>query len=168
MKRRLLTTSAIFSYIFTFIYAFVAALYYSVNENIYWLFLGLMVVSICIGLYNETLKRVLHYNNNELPKKYRTILIVLTVISVINFPAIIFNILALTSKAEDKYIKVINPNYKEKEIKHKPLLKSASFILAVVALGCIIAFSIVGHTVETLGGKISVKDYSAVSCLCAM
>ena len=66
MKRRLLTTSAIFSYIFTFIYAFVAALYYSVNENIYWLYLGLMVVSICIGLYNETLKRVLHYNNNVL------------------------------------------------------------------------------------------------------
>ena len=56
MKRKLLTASAVTSYIFTFIYALVTALFYSVSENIYVLFLVLMVLSICLGLYNESLK----------------------------------------------------------------------------------------------------------------
>ena len=159
MKRKLLTTSAIFSYVFTFIYALITALFFSVNENIYWLFLVLMFISVCLGLYNETLKRELHKNNNEFTKKHRIILIVLTVISVINFPAFIFNLLALTNKGEDKYLKVLNPNYKEKEVKERKILKSASFILTIVALGCIILASIVGSTVESLGGTVEVKDH---------
>ena len=157
MKRKLLTASSVVSYIFTFIYAIVTALCFSVNENIYWLFLALMLVSVCIGLYNETIKRELYYNN-ELSKKHRIVLIVLSVLSVINFPAFIFDILVLTNKCEDKYIKVMNPNYKEKEVKQKTLFKSAPFILAIVALSCIIVFSIVGCTVETLGGDVEVTD----------
>ena len=36
MKRKLLTASAVTSYIFTFIYALITALFYSVSESIYW------------------------------------------------------------------------------------------------------------------------------------
>ena len=157
MKRNLLTASAVCSYVFAFIYAIVTALYFSVNENIYWLFLVFMLISVCIGLYNETIKRAL-YDNKELSKKHRIILIVLSVISVINCPAFIFNILALTSNCEDKYIKVVNPNYKEKEVKEKTLFKSSPFIIAVVALSCIIAFSALGCAIETLGGDVEVTD----------
>ena len=35
MKRKLLTASAVTSYIFAFIYAFITALFFSVNEKIY-------------------------------------------------------------------------------------------------------------------------------------
>ena len=161
MKRKLLTTSAVISYIFTFIYAFISALFFSVNENIYWLFLVLMVASICIGLYNETLKRELYRNKDTLSKKSRTILIVLTVISFIDFPAFIFNLLALTSKKEDKYIKVLNPNYKENEQKEeKKICKSAAFILMIISLSCILVLSIIGCGVETVGWSIDVTDYT--------
>ena len=93
MKRKLLTASAVTSYIFAFVYALVTALFFSVNENIYWLFLVFMLVSVCIGLYNESLKRALIKNDNKLSKRDNIILIVLTVLSIINFPACIFNLL---------------------------------------------------------------------------
>ena len=101
MKRKLLTASAVTSYIFTFIYALVTALFYSVSEDIYVLFLVLMVLSICLGLYNESLKRALIKNDNKLSKRDNIILLVLTVLSVINFPAFIFNLLALTYNKEE-------------------------------------------------------------------
>ena len=66
MKRKLLTASAVTSYIFTFIYALVTAAFYSVSEKIYVLFLVLMVASICLGLYNESLKKELIKNDNKL------------------------------------------------------------------------------------------------------
>ena len=129
MKRKLLTASAVTSYIFTFIYALITALFYSVSEDIYVLFLILMVASVCLGLYNESLKRALIKNENQLSKRDNIILLVLTVISVINFPAFIFNLLALTYKKEDKYIQVINPNYVEEPKKEKKMLKQTELIL---------------------------------------
>lgn len=159
MKRKLLTTSSIISYIFTFIYAIITALFYSVNETIYWLFLIFMLISICIGLYNETLKHNLTNNENQFTKKDKIVLIVLTVISVINFPAFIFNLLALTTNKEDKYIKTINPNYQEiKQNEPKKIFKSAPFILSIIALSCIIIFGIVGMAVETVGWSVEVTD----------
>ena len=159
MKRKLLTASAVTSYIFTFIYALVTALFYSVSENIYVLFLVLMVLSICLGLYNESLKRALIKNNNELSKRDNIILLVLTVLSVINFPAFIFNLLALTYNKEDKYVQVINPNYKEEEKKEKTILKSTPFILTTIGLVGIIGFSVVGNRVETLNGTVKVSEH---------
>ena len=159
MKRKLLTASAVTSYIFTFIYALITALFYSVSEDIYVLFLILMVASVCLGLYNESLKRALIKNENQLSKRDNIILLVLTVISVINFPAFIFNLLALTYKKEDKYIQVINPNYVEEPKKEKKMLKSTPFILTAISLVGIIAFSIVGNAVETLKGTVKVTDH---------
>ena len=160
MKRKLLTASAVTSYIFAFIYAFITALFFSVNEKIYWLFLTFMLISVCIGLYNESLKRALIKNDNKLSKRDNIILIVLTVLSVINFPACIFNLLALTYNKEDKYLVVVNPNFKEKEKKEKPLLKSTAFILTVISLVGIMLFSIIGNRVETVGGTVEVTDYT--------
>ena len=160
MKKKLLTISSVISYIFTFIYAFITALFFSVNESIYWLFLVLMLISVCIGLYNETLKTELRNNNNQFTKCSKIKLIVLTCISIINFPACIFNLLALTHKLEDKYIISINPNYVKPEKVEKPILKSAPFILTIIALACIVIFGVVGNAVETVGYTVEVKDYT--------
>ena len=160
MKRKLLTASAVTSYVFAFIYAITTALFYSVNENIYWLFLVLMLVSVCLGLYNETLKSSLIKNNNEFSKKDKIILVVLTIISIVDILSFVFNLLALTYNKEDKYLEVINPNYKEKEKKEKPLFKSTSFILVIISLLGIAVFSFVGNRVETLNGSVEVKDYT--------
>ena len=161
MKRKLLTAGAVTSYIFTVLYAITTALFFSVNEKIYWLFLALMVLSICLGLYNESLKRALLKNENKLSKRDTIISIVITVLSVINFPACIFNLLALTHKGEDKYLEVINPNYQEKAKPEKKVIyKSTSFILTVISLVGIMLFSIIGSSVESVGGTIEVSDHT--------
>lgn len=159
MKRKLLTASAVTSYIFTFIYALVTALFYSVSEKIYVLFLVLMVLSVCLGLYNESLKRALIKNENKLSKRDNIILLVLTVLSVINFPACIFNLLALTYNKEDKYLQVINPDYSEPTKKERKWYGSAPVILTTIGLVGIIGFSVVGNRVETLNGTVEVTEH---------
>ena len=96
---------------------------------------------------------------NKLSKRDNIILIVLTVLSVINFPACIFNLLALTYNKEDKYLMVVNPEYREEEKKEKPILKSTPFILTTIALVGIIGFSVIGNRVETLNGTVTVTDH---------
>ena len=159
MKRKLLTASAVTSYVFAFIYAIITALFFSVNENIYWVFLAFMLLSVCLGLYNESLKKALINNNNELTKKDKIILIVLTVLSIVDVLSFLFNLLALTNNSEDKYLAVINPEYKEKEKTEKPLLKSAPFILTVISVVGIALFGFVGNRFETVGGSIEVTDH---------
>ena len=158
MKRKLLTASAVTSYVFAFIYAIITALFFSVNENIYWLFLVFMLLSVCLGLYNESLKKAL-INNNELSKKDRIILIVLTILSIVDVLSFVFNLLALTNVSEDKYLTVINPEYKEKEKTEKPILKSAPFILTIISIVGIALFGFVGNRFETVGGSIEVTDH---------
>ena len=51
MKAKYIRIAAIFEYIFAGIYAVITALFYSVSDNLYWLFLALMIVSLVIGLY---------------------------------------------------------------------------------------------------------------------
>ena len=160
MKKKLLTISSIFSYVFAFVYAFITALYFSVNESIYWLFLVFMLISICLGLYNESLKHELRQNNNQFSKKNKIVLVVLTILSVINFPVCIFYILTLTHKLEDKYVVSVNPEYKKPERKERPILKSPSFILTVIALLGIIVFSVVANAVETVGYSVEVTDHT--------
>ena len=159
MKRKLLTAAAVTSYIFAFIYALTTALFYSVNESIYVLFLIFTILSVCLGLYNESFKRELIKNDNQLSKRDKIILLVLTVVSIINFPACIFNLLSLSHNSEDKYLQVINPNYKKTEKKKKSFFKSTPFILTAIALVGIIGFSIIGNRVETLNGNVEVSEH---------
>jgi hypothetical protein len=100
-------------------------------------------------------------NENKLSKRDTIISIVITVLSVINFPACIFNLLALKHNGEDKYLEVINPNYQEKAKPEKKVIyKSTSFILTVISLVGIMLFSIIGSSVESVGGTVEVSDHT--------
>ena len=63
MKAKYIRIAAIFEYIFAGIYAVITALFYSVSDNLYWLFLALMIVSLVIGLYSESIKYRLDKEN---------------------------------------------------------------------------------------------------------
>ena len=155
MKNKLLTTAQVLEYVFTFIYAFVCALFFSVGEKIYWLFLALSLVSLCLGLYAQSIKT---RKPGERESADRIALIVLTVLSVIAFPACIFNLLALLDKGNDKYVVSVNPEYRPAERKERPWYKRAAFIVAVSALALVIASSFIAMAFETTGGSVIVKD----------
>ena len=158
MKRRFLTIGQFLNYVFTFVYAFISALFYSVSDKTYWLFIIFGLVTLCVGLYTETIKNRL-LESNELSRKDNIILIVLTCLSVLACPACLFYLLALLKKSTDKYIVVVNPEYEEKEKKEKKWYFKTPIILTLISLIGIILFSIVASSVESTHGTVKVTDF---------
>lgn len=159
MKHKHLRIASIFAYIASAIYALTTALFFSVGNNLYILFLVLFLLTFIIGLFQESLiyrTRI----NNELNKKDEITLIVITVLSIVSPLAFVFNILALTSKSEAKTKKVYNEAYKEKVKKEKKWYQKPSFIVTVISLAGILLTSVSGFLFETSAGSVSVKDYT--------
>lgn len=156
MKKKLLTIAQILEYVFTFIHSLICALYYSMGNKLFILFLILVPVSLILGLYTETIKY--HLDDNELSKKDKIILIVITCLSIIACPACLFNLLALLNKKDTKTVKVVNANYQEEKVEEKKWFKKHSFILCVTSLVLIIIFSIIGGMFESSVGKVKIVD----------
>ena len=157
MNRKFIRIAEIIEYVFTFLYFFTCALFYSVSNKLYWLFLALGLLSLCLGLYAESIHNRLE-KNREFEKKDKITLLVIGCISIIAFPACVFNILALFT----------NKECKEKEVKEKPVKEEKpkkwytklSVIIGLSSLVGIMCFSVSGHLFETNGGKVIVKDYT--------
>lgn len=157
MKAKYLRTAAILEYIFAFLYAVVTALFFSVRENIYWMFLVFGLVSLCIGLYTESIIYRLKIDNN-LNKKDKIVLIIITVLSALDCIPLLFNILALVSNQEAKVIEVLNENYEPKVKKERKWFKEPSVLLSFISLAGIIVFSATAGLVESTGGSVKVSD----------
>ena len=158
MKAKYLRVASIFSYVFTFVYAIVTALFFSVREPIYVLFLVFGLVSLCLGLYTESIIYRTE-KENQLNKVDRIVLIVITVLSVIDCLALLFNILALVSTQESKTVEVVNEKYEEKQPKERKWYRKPCFILTCLSLAGIVAFSITGNLFETSAGQVTVQDF---------
>ena len=154
MRQKHLLTAQIFEYVFAFIHMLICAIFFSVRENIYILFLIFSILSLVLGLYTETIKY--HLNKGD-KKDYKIHLIVITCLSIISCPACIFNLLALLDNKEEKTIKVVNTNYKEEKNTKKQLFKPCVWV-AIVSLALIIVTSIIGNVFETSGGSVVVVD----------
>ena len=154
MKAKFLRIASIIEYVATFAYAFTTALFYSVSENIYWLFLILGLISLCLGLFTESLIYRAK-KDNELSKKDSLALLVVTIISIIDVIPVVLNVLAIINNSE---VEEREPTIKEKEVKERKWFKTPSFLVACISLVGIIACSVSGHLFETNGGSVIVKD----------
>ena len=157
MKKKYLRVATIIEYVGAFIYALITTLFFSVRENIYWLFLVLGLLSLCLGLYTESIINRLA-KENKLNKVDRIVLIVITVISSIDCLALLFNLLGLLSNSESKTIEVLNENYQEKEKKESKWFKKPCVLVALISLVGIFAFSITASIFESTGGSVVVSD----------
>lgn len=157
MKAKYLRVAAILEYVVAALYAVVTAVFYSVSNNLYIMFLVFGVLSLCLGLYEETLIQRTQ-KENALTKKDFICLAVVSCLSVVGVCPLLFNLLALFTKQESKTIKVLNENYKAKEPKEKKWFLKSSFLVAVISLVGVMATSISGHLFETSGGTVAVKD----------
>ena len=160
MQKKLLTTAQVFEYVFSFIHMFICALFFSVRNNIYVMFLVFAVLSLVLGLYTETLKFKMAHEENKCFKVHLTII---TVLSVVSCPACLFNLLGLLNTEESQTLVVVNPNYKPKEKKeHKGFFKPI-VIVSIVALALIIVTSIIGNVYETTVGTVEVIEMKLTS-----
>ncbi len=159
-KRNLMLAASIISYVFAALYMVVTALYFSVRENIYWLYLVFSLLSLYTGLYVSTLRNKVD-EHGQLEKKYFISYIVFTVISVLQCPACILNLIALLYKGEDKYLLVENPAKAEPKVKkEKKWYKKSSFILVLIGLCGVIVSSFSAMTFETSGYTVQVSDFT--------
>ena len=157
MKAKYLRVSAILEYVSTFIYAVVTALFYSVSNNLFWMFLVFGLISLCLGLYTESIINRLQ-KDNKLNKTDFITLIVITVISVLDCLPLLFNLLAILDNRESKTVVVVNDNYQPKEKKEKKWYQQPCFLIACISLVGIIATGVSGNIFETTGGSVIVKD----------
>ena len=157
MKAKYLRVAAILEYLCTFLYALVTALFYSVSNNLFWMFLVFGLISLCLGLYSESIINRLQ-KENKLNKVDFIVLIVITVISVIDCVPLLFNLLALLSKKESPVKVTFNENYQKEEKKQRKWFLEPCFLISCIALIGIIASSVSGNIFETSGGKVIVKD----------
>lgn len=158
MKAKYLRIATIFEYISAGIYALITALFYSVSDNLYWLFLVLGLLSLGLGLYSESIKYRLD-KEDKYNKADKITLIVFTCVSVITVLGLLFNLLALTTKAQRKTLVIVNEEYKEKEVNKNPKwYKRPSVIVAIAAFLTIVLASASGCLFETSGGTVSVTD----------
>lgn len=158
MKKKYLKIAIVLEFVFTFIYAVTCALFYSVNEPIYWMFLVFGLISLAMGLYEGNIIYHLDSNDGIFTQKDFVILIVITVFSVISCPACLFNLLALVSKSEAKVINVLNEKYVEKEKKETKWFKTPSVLVSLISLVLLILVSISGYLFESSGGSVRIKD----------
>ena len=156
MKRKFIRIAEIIEYVFTFLYFFTCALFYSMSNSLYWLFLALGLLSLSLGLYAESIHNRLE-KNPEYEKKDRITLLVIGCVSIIACPAIVFNLLALFDKREEKPCEI---KEKEENSQEKPQkwYKTVCVLAAVISFVGTFACSFVANRFETTGGKVQVKD----------
>ena len=152
MKNKMLKIAEIIEYVFSFIHMFICALFFSVREGVYILFLILSILSLVLGLLTSSIR----YHLDKKDKEYKITLIVITCLSVVSFPACLFNLFALLTSNNSKLMKVANPDYQIKEKKERKL-RPCVFV-AIVSLALIIITAVVGNLFETTGGSVKVVD----------
>ena len=157
MKAKYLRVAAILEYVCAFLYALVTALFYSVSNNLYWMFLVFGLLSLCLGLYSESIIYRLR-KENKLNKVDFIVLIVITVISAIDCLPLLFNLLTLLSKKESATKVVFNENYQKAEKKERKWFFQPCFLVTCISLLGIIASSVSGSLFESSGGKVFIKD----------
>lgn len=157
MKRKYLRVGTIFNYVSSGIYAFITALFFSMSNPLYWMFLCFGLVSLIVGLTAESIIFNLQ-KENKLNKKDFITLIVLTILSTLDVIAIVFYFLALFCKKESISKVIYNEEYVEPVKKERKWFQKPCFIVLMVSLLGVISVSISGNLFETSGGKVSVTD----------
>ena len=89
MKAKYLRIAAVLEYVSAFLYAIVTALFYSVSNNLYWMFLVFGLISLCLGLYSESIINRLQ-KENKLNKVDFIVMIVITVLSALDCIPLLF------------------------------------------------------------------------------
>ena len=157
MKAKYLKVARILEYVATGIYALVTALFFSVSNKLYWMFLVFGLISLCLGLYTESIIYRLE-KENKLNKVDKIVLIVITVLSALDIFPLVFNILGLASTSESPTKVVLNENYQEKEKNEKKWFCQPSVLISLISLTAVVVLSVAGNRYETTNGQVVVKD----------
>ena len=157
-KSKFLRTASVLSYIVSFIYFVLFAVFYSINEYIFIMFLIFGLVSLYSGIEASSEIHLLPMDEKGLRRQKINLFV-----SAIAVLPLLFNILALTYNREDKYITTLNPKYEEWKPKAEEdvkFYKRPAFFVAIISFVLILLSGLSGHLFETSGGSVIVSDFT--------
>lgn len=161
-KAKLLKAAAICSYVFTALWFVVAACFFALSNNLYWMFAVFALITLYDGFVIMSIRD--NMNSAEFNEKQNITLLVCGILCVLSPVSLVLCEIAYLGKFEDKIIsdKIATATKAETtaETTKKAFFRKPSFIVMCCALVAIFLFSFAAMCFETSGFSVSVSDFT--------
>lgn len=161
-KAKLLKAAAICSYVFTALWFVVAACFFALSNNLYWMFAVFALITLYDGFVIMSIRD--NMNSAEFNEKQNITLLVCGILCVLSPVSLVLCEIAYLGKFEDKNVsdKIATATTAETtaETTKKAFFRKPSFIVMCCALVAIFLFSFAAMCFETSGFSVSVSDFT--------
>lgn len=161
-KAKLLKAAAICSYVFTALWFVVAACFFALSNNLYWMFAVFALITLYDGFVIMSIRD--NMNSAEFNEKQNITLLVCGILCVLSPVSLVLCEIAYLGKFEDKIVsdKIATATTAETaaETTKKVFFRKPSFIVMCCALVAIFLFSFAAMCFETSGFSVSVSDFT--------
>lgn len=161
-KAKLLKAAAICSYVFTALWFVVAACFFALSNNLYWMFAVFALITLYDGFVIMSIRD--NMNSVEFNEKQNITLLVCGILCVLSPVSLVLCEIAYLGKFEDKNVsdKIATATTAETtaETTKKAFFRKPSFIVMCCALVAIFLFSFAAMCFETSGFSVSVSDFT--------
>lgn len=161
-KAKLLKAAAICSYVFTALWFVVAACFFALSNNLYWMFAVFALITLYDGFVIMSIRD--NMNSAEFNEKQNITLLVCGILCVLSPVSLVLCEIAYLGKFEDKIVsdKIATATTAETttETTKKAFFRKPSFIVMCCALVAIFMFSFAAMCFETSGFSVSVSDFT--------
>lgn len=161
-KAKLLKAAAICSYVFTALWFVVAACFFALSNNLYWMFAVFALITLYDGFVIMSIRD--NMNSAEFNEKQNITLLVCGILCVLSPVSLVLCEIAYLGKFEDKIVsdKIATTTTAETtaETTKKAFFRKPSFIVMCCALVAIFLFSFAAMCFETSGFSVSVSDFT--------
>lgn len=161
-KAKLLKAAAICSYVFTALWFVVAACFFALSNNLYWMFAVFALITLYDGFVIMSIRD--NMNSAEFNEKQNITLLVCGILCVLSPVSLVLCEIAYLGKFEDKIVsdKIATATKAETtaETTQKAFFRKPSFIVMCCALVAIFLFSFAAMCFETSGFSVSVSDFT--------
>ena len=161
-KAKLLKAAAICSYVFTALWFVVAACFFALSNNLYWMFAVFALITLYDGFVIMSIRD--NMNSAEFNEKQKITLLVCGILCVLSPVSLVLCEIAYLGKFEDKIVsdKIATATKAETtaETTKKAFFRKPSFIVMCCALVAIFLFSFAAMCFETSGFSVSVSDFT--------
>lgn len=160
-KAKLLKAAAICSYVFTALWFVVAACFFALSNNLYWMFAVFALITLYDGFVIMSIRD--NMNSAEFNEKQNITLLVCGILCVLSPVSLVLCEIAYLDKFDDKTSdKIATATTAETttETTKKAFFRKPSFIVMCCALVAIFLFSFAAMCFETSGFSVSVSDFT--------
>lgn len=160
-KAKLLKAAAICSYVFTALWFVVAACFFALSNNLYWMFAVFALITLYDGFVIMSIRD--NMKSAEFNEKQNITLLVCGILCVLSPVSLVLCEIAYLGKFDDKTSDKIATATKAEttaETTKKAFFRKPSFIVMCCALVAIFLFSFAAMCFETSGFSVSVSDFT--------